>query len=105
LARLKETFPGLAVDRDPSDAPLYTVLSMYLPEDASSHMLIYNLDIEGIDSSGGSASIRWSNKGSHVIGHLCPVAKERTCGSPSASSYSRRMLTALWRGWPRCALR
>jgi len=35
-------------------------------------MLINNLGIEGIASNGGSASVRWSNKGSHEIGHLYP---------------------------------
>jgi cysteine desulfurase len=42
------------------------------PDDGKSEMMIYNLDIEGIACSGGSACSSGSNKGSHVLGHLYP---------------------------------
>ncbi len=71
-ARLMEAVPGLKVNGDDSEDALYTVLSVHLPEDGKSEMLIYNLDIEGIACSGGSACSSGSNKGSHVIGHLYP---------------------------------
>lgn len=71
-ARLLEVVPGLVVNGDSSEDALYTVLSVHLPEDGRSEMLIYNLDIEGIACSGGSACSSGSNKGSHVIGHLYP---------------------------------
>ena len=35
-------------------------------------MLLYNLDIEGVACSGGSACSSGSNKGSHVLGALYP---------------------------------
>jgi len=70
--RLQELIPGLVINGDPGDDALYTVLSVFLPEDGRSEMLIYNLDIEGIACSGGSACSSGSNKGSHVIGHLYP---------------------------------
>ena len=72
MTRLLEAVPGLKVNGDDSDDALYTVLSVHLPEDGKSEMLIYNLDIEGIACSGGSACSSGSNKGSHVIGHLYP---------------------------------
>ncbi len=71
-ARLLDAVPGLKVNGDDSEEALYTVLSVFLPEDGKSEMLIYNLDIEGIACSGGSACSSGSNKGSHVIGHLYP---------------------------------
>jgi cysteine desulfurase len=71
-ARLLDAVPGLKVNGDNGDDALYTVLSVHLPEDGKSEMLIYNLDIEGIACSGGSACSSGSNKGSHVIGHLYP---------------------------------
>ncbi len=71
-SRLLDLVPGLQVNGDASDNSLYTVLSVYFPEDGKSEMLIYNLDIEGIACSGGSACSSGSNKGSHVIGHLYP---------------------------------
>lgn len=70
--RLQETIPGIGFNGDTSDEALYTVLSANFPEDGKSEMLIYNLDIEGIACSGGSACSSGSNKGSHVLGHLYP---------------------------------
>lgn len=72
MARLIELIPGIVINGDPGDDALYTVLSVHLPEDGRSEMLIYNLDIEGIACSGGSACSSGSNKGSHVIGYLYP---------------------------------
>jgi cysteine desulfurase len=71
-ARLAALVPGLTFNGDPSENGLYTVLNVHFPEDGRSEMLIYNLDIEGIACSGGSACSSGSNKGSHVIGHLYP---------------------------------
>ncbi|TXI77256.1 MAG: cysteine desulfurase [Flavobacteriales bacterium] len=74
--RLRETIlatiPGTSVNGDPGPDGLYTVLSMCFPDDGRSEMLIYNLDIEGIACSGGSACSSGSNKGSHVIANLYP---------------------------------
>lgn len=70
--RLSELVPGLSFNGDTSENSLYTVLNVHFPEDGRSEMLIYNMDIEGIACSGGSACSSGSNKGSHVIGHLHP---------------------------------
>ncbi|MBL7951062.1 MAG: cysteine desulfurase [Flavobacteriales bacterium] len=70
--RLQEEIPGVGFNGDSSADSLYTVLSVCFPEDGKSEMLIYNLDIEGIACSGGSACSSGSNKGSHVLGALYP---------------------------------
>lgn len=70
--RLKEEIPGVGFNGDSGPDSLYTVLSVCFPEDGKSEMLIYNLDIEGIACSGGSACSSGSNKGSHVLGALYP---------------------------------
>lgn len=64
--------PGSSVNGDPSPDSLYTVLNFHFPDDGKGEMLIYNMDIEGIACSGGSACSSGSNKGSHVIEALYP---------------------------------
>jgi cysteine desulfurase len=46
---------------------LYTVLNVMFPKTVVGEMLIYNLDILGIASAGGSACSSGSNIGSHVL--------------------------------------
>lgn len=70
--RLLEAFPGVLFNGDAGPDSLYTVLSVCFPEDGKSEMLVYNLDIEGVACSGGSACSSGSNKGSHVLGALYP---------------------------------
>ncbi len=70
--RLIEEVPGVGFNGDPSSDGLYTVLNVRFPDDGKGEMLIYNLDIEGIACSGGSACSSGSNKGSHVLGALYP---------------------------------
>jgi len=72
MRRLKEEIPGVGFNGDPSADALYTVLSVRFPDDGRSEMLLYNLDIEGVACSGGSACSSGSNKGSHVLGALYP---------------------------------
>lgn len=69
---LLECFPGVVVNGDTTEDALYTVLNVRFPDDGRSDMLLYNLDIEGIACSGGSACSSGSNKGSHVLTHLYP---------------------------------
>jgi cysteine desulfurase len=71
-ARLKDTIPGITFNGDSGTDSLYTVLSVNFPDDGKSEMLLYNLDIEGIACSGGSACSSGSNKGSHVMAALYP---------------------------------
>ncbi|MBK8500374.1 MAG: cysteine desulfurase [Flavobacteriales bacterium] len=69
---LLEEIPGVGFNGDPSDDSLYTVLNVRFPDDGKSEMLLYNLDIEGVACSGGSACSSGSNKGSHVLAALYP---------------------------------
>ncbi|MEO8732824.1 MAG: cysteine desulfurase family protein [Flavobacteriales bacterium] len=69
---IKAAIPEAAFNGDTSADSLYTVLSVHFPDDGKSEMLIYNMDIEGIACSGGSACSSGSNKGSHVIEALYP---------------------------------
>lgn len=71
--RLKEGIPGVSFNGDSGPDSLYTVLSVNFPDDGKSEMLIYNMDIEGIACSGGSACSSGSNKGSHVMAALYPL--------------------------------
>jgi len=70
--RLMEEVPGVRFNGDISADSLYTVLNVRFPDDGRSEMLLYNLDIEGIAVSGGSACSSGSNTGSHVLGTLYP---------------------------------
>lgn len=58
-------FNGLSADFDNS---LYTVLSVSLPPSETNRgMLLFNLDLEGISASGGSACSSGATVGSHVL--------------------------------------
>lgn len=69
---LVEAVPGVGFNGDASDDSLYTVLNVRFPDDGRSEMLLYNLDIEGVACSGGSACSSGNNKGSHVLAALYP---------------------------------
>lgn len=70
--RVLAAIPGTSVNGDDGEDSLYTVLNINFPDDGRGEMLIYNLDIEGIACSGGSACSSGSNKGSHVMAALYP---------------------------------
>jgi len=65
--RLHETIPGVVFNGDPDGESLYTVLSVGFPHTEKSEMLLFNLDINHICVSGGSACSSGANAGSHVI--------------------------------------
>ena len=72
IARLKAEiqdvrFNGLS---ERADHSLYTVLSVSLPPSAISEMLLFNLDINKIAASGGSACSSGAQTGSHVLDAL-----------------------------------
>ena len=50
-----------------ADESLYTVLSVSLPPSAISEMLLFNLDINKVAASGGSACTSGAQAGSHVL--------------------------------------
>jgi len=66
--KLVAEVPGIDFngETDPAKS-LYTVLNVSFPEMDMSDMLLFNLDINGISASGGSACSSGSNIGSHVL--------------------------------------
>ncbi len=67
IQRLEDLFPNVRFNGDAKGESLYTVLNVCLPESDKKEMLLFNLDIEGISVSGGSACSSGSNLGSHVL--------------------------------------
>lgn len=67
---LKKALPEIKFNGDPYGDSLYTVLNVKFPSSDMNEMLIYNLDIEGIAVSGGSACSSGSSVGSHVLAAL-----------------------------------
>jgi len=57
-------FNGMSAEADKS---LYTVLNVSLPPSEISEMLLFNLDINRVSVSGGSACTSGANAGSHVL--------------------------------------
>ena len=65
---LRERIPGVSFNGDiREEHSLYTVLNVSFPPSEDNDMLLFNLDINGISTSGGSACSSGSNTGSHVL--------------------------------------
>lgn len=67
IQQLQATIPGVKFNGDVSDDSLYTVLNVSFPPSPGGEMLLFNLDINGIAVSGGSACSSGSDVGSHVL--------------------------------------
>ena len=69
IQRLQALIPGVAFNGTSAqaEASLYTILSVSLPPADSYDMLVFNLDIQQISASVGSACASGSNVGSHVL--------------------------------------
>ncbi len=69
MNQLKDKIPGIGFNGtcDQLDNSLYTVLSINFPNTKLDEMLLFNLDINGISASGGSACTSGSSTGSHVL--------------------------------------
>ncbi|MEP6926674.1 MAG: cysteine desulfurase family protein [Ginsengibacter sp.] len=65
--KLTENIPGVYFNGDHTGKSLYTVLSVSFPKTEKSEMLLFNLDINNICASGGSACTSGADAGSHVI--------------------------------------
>ena len=77
IEKLRETIPGVSFNGDSAnlEKSLYTVLNVSLPESEENDMLLFNLDLQGISASGGSACSSGASTGSHVLGALYPNSK------------------------------
>ena len=64
---LVKNIPGVHFNGDPEGESLYTVLSVAFPKTEKSDMLLFNLDINNICASGGSACTSGAEAASHVI--------------------------------------
>ena len=67
MEKLQETFPDVVFHGDPAGNSLYTVLNAGFRKTDKSEMLLFNLDINNICASGGSACSSGADLGSHVI--------------------------------------
>ena len=68
IERLKPNIPGVEFNGDiRAEHSLYTVLNVSFAPHEDNDMLLFNLDINGISASGGSACNSGANSGSHVL--------------------------------------
>ena len=69
IQRLQACIPGVTFNGESAhaEASLYTILSVSLPPADSHDMLVFNLDIQQISASVGSACASGSSVGSHVL--------------------------------------
>jgi cysteine desulfurase len=65
--QLQAAIPEVYFNGDQGGNCLYTILSAALPKTEKSEMLLFNLDINNICASGGSACTSGADAGSHVI--------------------------------------
>lgn len=72
IGLLKEHIPQVSFNgrSDEVEDSLYTVLNVSFPAHPDNEMLLFNLDIEGVSCSGGSACSSGTNQGSHVLNAL-----------------------------------
>lgn len=77
IEKLRASIPGVDFHGDSAnlERSLYTVLNVCLPESEENEMLLFNLDMQGISASGGSACSSGASTGSHVLGALYPESK------------------------------
>ncbi len=77
IENLSKNIPGVSFNGDSAnlERSLYTVLNVSLPESEENEMLLFNLDLQGISASGGSACSSGTSTGSHVLGALHPGSK------------------------------
>ena len=72
IEKLKTSFDDIQFngDSDNLEKSLYTVLNVSFPPSEEADMFLFNLDINKISASGGSACTSGSNIGSHVLGGI-----------------------------------
>lgn len=89
IAKLRDNIEDVRFNGDSEslENSLYTVLNVSLPAHEANDMLLFNLDINKISASGGSACSSGSNIGSHVLGAIGAVP-ERAAVRFSFSKYN-----------------
>jgi cysteine desulfurase len=77
IEKLSAVVPGISFhgDSDNLNRSLYTVLNVSFPESDENEMMLFNLDLQGISASGGSACSSGATTGSHVLNALYPGSK------------------------------
>lgn len=92
IKQLQEAIPGISFHGDSANLnrSLYTVLNASLPENDGNDMLLFNLDLQGISASGGSACSSGATTGSHVLEAIYPGSK-RTAIRFSFSKFNTRV--------------
>jgi cysteine desulfurase len=83
--RLQQEIPVVRFNGDWNGRSLYTVLNVSFPKNNKTEMLLFNLDINGICVSGGSACSSGANTASHVIAAVNPEPEQ----VPVRFSFSR----------------
>jgi cysteine desulfurase len=78
MGQLKKHIKGVTFNGDPTGKSLYAVLSVNCPKTEKSEMLLFNLDINHICASGGSACTSGADIGSHVIHAINPDSDQVT---------------------------
>jgi cysteine desulfurase len=67
IEQLNKKIPGVRFNGDYNGKSLYTVLNVSFPKSEKSEMILFNLDMNNICASGGSACSSGADVGSHVI--------------------------------------
>jgi cysteine desulfurase len=75
---LAKEIPGVEFNGDAFGQSLYTILSVSFPKSEKTEMLLFNLDINHICASGGSACTSGAQQGSHVIRAIYPGSDRST---------------------------
>lgn len=70
--QLEKNIPDVKFNGDVNGRSLYTVLNVSFPKTDKSEMILFNLDINNICASGGSACTSGADAGSHVIRAFAP---------------------------------
>jgi cysteine desulfurase len=75
---LRKQIPDVEFNGDPFGETLYTILSVSFPNSEKTEMILFNLDINHICASGGSACTSGAQQGSHVIRAMYPESDRTT---------------------------
>lgn len=67
IDKLRKNIDTVSFNGDAEGKSLYTVLNVSIPKTEKSEMILFNLDINNICASGGSACTSGADQGSHVI--------------------------------------